>query len=266
MSLVRISLTKISLVFLINLNLKILRETRVFSSLNHANIVNYHSSWLEFDMMPSKQISSSEFSTKNDESIETESNYYAKRNKKNNKYLSEIASETDWTETTNPEPIVNEPFDRKNLFTTTESVCGGNKRSLFKTESSTSSSSGTNPNVFFRKPKAQFTTHSSFSDLSEEKSKILDKSPNNKDLVLSKRITSLSESVLVLYIQMKLCDLTLRQWLDDRNSNIIQHKLNLDEHLCMNIFRQIISGVEYIHSKAIIHRDIKVKQKYKSNK
>lgn len=31
---------------------KVLRETRVFSSLNHENIVNYHSSWLEFEVMP----------------------------------------------------------------------------------------------------------------------------------------------------------------------------------------------------------------------
>lgn len=31
---------------------KVLRETRVFSSLNHENIVNYHSSWLEFDVVP----------------------------------------------------------------------------------------------------------------------------------------------------------------------------------------------------------------------
>lgn len=30
---------------------KVLRETRVFSSLNHENIVNYHSSWLEFDVV-----------------------------------------------------------------------------------------------------------------------------------------------------------------------------------------------------------------------
>ena len=71
------------------------------------------------------------------------------------------------------------------------------------------------------------------------------------------RTKSNSEGLIVLYIQMKLCDFTLRHWLDIRNKEIFEKKADLNEHLCNNIFRQIISGVDYIHSRSIIHRDLK---------
>nr|XP_018902325.1 PREDICTED: eukaryotic translation initiation factor 2-alpha kinase 1-like [Bemisia tabaci] len=57
----------------------------------------------------------------------------------------------------------------------------------------------------------------------------------------------------ILFIQMQLCKQTLRQWLHSRNSS---HKApNL--RLSFNLFEQVISGVEYIHSKNIVHHDIK---------
>jgi len=58
---------------------------------------------------------------------------------------------------------------------------------------------------------------------------------------------------VVLYIQMQLCDHTLRSWLDVRNESCsqISHEMN------QKIFRQILNGVEYIHSQGIIHRDLK---------
>lgn len=81
---------------------------------------------------------------------------------------------------------------------------------------------------------------------------------------LRKRTKSNGESLIVLYIQMRLCDFTLRYWMNNRNSEYytstasVDVKFELDDSLAMNIFRQIVSGVEYIHSKSIIHRDLKV--------
>ena len=60
---------------------------------------------------------------------------------------------------------------------------------------------------------------------------------------------------------MKLCDCTLKQWIEKRNDKLINNNMTdfkIDEELNLSIFRQILEGVQYIHSKGIIHRDLKV--------
>lgn len=52
-----------------------------------------------------------------------------------------------------------------------------------------------------------------------------------------------------IYIQMELCDLTLRNYITNRTS-IDLKKIN-------NIFIQIVDALEYIHDNNIIHRDLK---------
>ncbi|MBN3320210.1 E2AK2 kinase, partial [Atractosteus spatula] len=56
-----------------------------------------------------------------------------------------------------------------------------------------------------------------------------------------------------LYIQMELCEGgTLRSWIDQE-----QDRRQKTKEDAMSIFRQIVEGVKYIHSKQLIHRDLK---------
>jgi len=53
----------------------------------------------------------------------------------------------------------------------------------------------------------------------------------------------------LFYIQMELCGLTLKEWMNNRLS------ININD--CNNLFKQLLTGVKYIHEHNIIHRDLK---------
>ncbi|XP_062422587.1 interferon-induced, double-stranded RNA-activated protein kinase-like isoform X3 [Pungitius pungitius] len=63
-------------------------------------------------------------------------------------------------------------------------------------------------------------------------------------------------SAKYFYIQLELCDTkTLKDWIDEKNKESLQDPKRREEGL--RIVQQIVSGVEYIHSKKHIHRDLK---------
>jgi hypothetical protein len=136
-------------------------------------------------------------------------------------------------------------------------------------------------NKFFREPEinssfTSFTTDNETSThnngivfkkhLDESSSRILiSDSKKTKKTKHQKQAQDSSDFIFTLYIQMRLCDFTLKHYI---------HKRNLDVHLCpienknrlfkendklySSLFRQILCGVNYMHSKSIIHRDLKV--------
>ncbi|XP_029963174.1 interferon-induced, double-stranded RNA-activated protein kinase-like [Salarias fasciatus] len=63
-----------------------------------------------------------------------------------------------------------------------------------------------------------------------------------------------------LYIKMELCDArTLRVWIDEKNTQNVKKSLRDSRRRndSLTFALQIVSGVEYIHSKMLFHRDLK---------
>ncbi|XP_035027720.1 interferon-induced, double-stranded RNA-activated protein kinase isoform X2 [Hippoglossus stenolepis] len=69
-----------------------------------------------------------------------------------------------------------------------------------------------------------------------------------------------NSSVKYLYIQMELCDTkTLRVWIDEKDTQNVKKSLRDSKRReeSQTIAKQIVSGVDYIHSNMLIHRDLK---------
>jgi translation initiation factor 2-alpha kinase 1 len=215
----------------------------VFSSLNHENIVNYHSSWLEFSIETSKpknhhymsddlfddDYEDDEFSLNGE--VDDDYYYSSDRNNNNNKKTDIWSNEV----TNNEEKSTNDDSD----------------------DSSSSNQDGTNK--FFAKTKKPNNLDNLNDSFSNDNSTI---SSSRKNMQVVKKEMNKKEPkkcYLVLYIQMKLCDFTLKNWLKKRNDEYFIGSLDerLNENTSSNIFRQILSGVDYLHSKSIIHRDLK---------
>ncbi|KAG6924564.1 eukaryotic translation initiation factor 2 alpha kinase 1 [Chelydra serpentina] len=72
------------------------------------------------------------------------------------------------------------------------------------------------------------------------------------------------EYCLMLHIQMQLCEISLWDWIVDRNKRCGERTEEssspyhlVDVSWTLKIFQELLEGVYYIHSKGVVHRDIK---------
>nr|XP_057918424.1 eukaryotic translation initiation factor 2-alpha kinase 1 isoform X2 [Doryrhamphus excisus] len=250
--------------------MKVLREVKVLSSLQHVNVVGYHTAWMEhvqpaaYADIPLPEVASLDLLGQNcDDVPDGSSSSFSVVFQSLSKPQSDAASSAP------PPPSDGPPV--KDLALTQEKgqgVCLNTRRRIPENYV---------PCVFLGQGAAVKTSKCpavgwDTSGLLEEESSRSSVELNNNSCVEKEceqwddQRTRPSKEVhfhLMLYIQMQLCERSLKDWMTERNSKPKENQALRYPYGCVdaqhtfNLLRRILEGVEYIHSQGIMHRDLK---------
>ncbi|KAL7869042.1 hypothetical protein AOLI_G00130300 [Acnodon oligacanthus] len=245
--------------------MKVLREVKVLSSLQHPNIVGYHTAWMEHvqptvnNPKPMLQNSVPALETPSQtrghleesntgSSIVFESTECSKDRKKQGTPSPESTS----VQSTKPKEERSQGVCPKNLHNPQNFV----------------------PCVFLgNKPRSAVDASPALSwddsalsesEISQNKVELNNNSYIGMDSQQAEKHPNKVQFHLMLYIQMQLCERSLKDWIQERNcrpkaeltiSRGPYQSLNCGQAL--HILKNILEGVEYIHSRGIMHRDLK---------
>jgi hypothetical protein len=217
-----------------------LREVRQLSQLNHPNIIRYYSAWIEIDMIDDANHSNLN-SINFDDSISNSSisnNSVSNNSVSNNSVSNNSVSNNS---------VSNNSVSNNSVFNNSVSNNSVSNSSISNNLSINSSCSSYNSNIDdnLTKKSDELNTLSINSNFDLSYSSNIDdnfnKTQHNNKLTIP-----------IIYLQMELCDMSLRDYIDKRNYK--SNKISISEE--KNKFYQILCGLKYIHSKNIIHRDL----------
>ncbi|XP_004691713.1 PREDICTED: eukaryotic translation initiation factor 2-alpha kinase 1 isoform X1 [Condylura cristata] len=231
--------------------MKVLREVKVLAGLQHPNIVGYHTAWIEHVHMaqmhnrisiqlPSLEVLSDQ---------EDDRDQYDVRSDESNSssiIFAEFASEKE-----------NGGLEHQNkrLVNYTSNLV---MRNACEFESSLECQENGLANLSSRSVVEHHLPVRHKSDLGEISSSTEESSEENLSLLGQTEV----KYHLMLHIQMQLCELSLWDWIVERNK---RGRECVDESACpyvmasvaTKIFQELVEGVFYIHNMGIVHRDLK---------
>ncbi|XP_054625191.1 eukaryotic translation initiation factor 2-alpha kinase 1 isoform X2 [Dunckerocampus dactyliophorus] len=250
--------------------MKVLREVKVLSSLQHVNVVGYHTAWMEhvqpaaYAEPPLPAMASLDLLGQNcDEDPDSSSSSFSVVFQSLSQPQADAASSALLVPSDGP-PV-------KDLALTQEKgqgVCLNTRRRIPDNYVPCVFLGQQAPIKTSKCPAVGWDT----SGLLEEESSRSSLELNNNSCVekeceqWDEQRTRPSKEVhfhLMLYIQMQLCERSLKDWMTERNSKPKENQALrypygcVDAQQTFSLLRKILEGVEYIHSQGIMHRDLK---------
>nr|XP_003227692.1 PREDICTED: eukaryotic translation initiation factor 2-alpha kinase 1 [Anolis carolinensis] len=220
--------------------MKVLREVKVLAGLQHPNIVGYHTAWMEHVQptclkgesnlnLPSLKVCSEQGSSVDpccDQDMEDGSSI--------------IFADL------NPEDSVDENSESNAVHKSNKNSCSNDSSGISKY----------NENPASVVPHGDHEQHNMSTNDSYS-----DEQSSQKGVSLLQQCEM--EYHLMLHIQMQLCEISLWDWIADRNKSCFKAEdasspyHHVDNQGILKIFQELLEGVYYIHSMEIMHRDIK---------
>ncbi|XP_070707821.1 eukaryotic translation initiation factor 2-alpha kinase 1 isoform X2 [Pempheris klunzingeri] len=250
--------------------MKVLREVKVLSSLQHENVVGYHTAWMEHvqptaypeSLLPALESPGQDSSDESSDSCNSSSIVFQS--------LSEAQTDT----ASSAKIPLRETQLIRDLVPAQERgqvVCPKTMRRIPKNYV---------PCVFLGQRGAVSAQSSKCPAVGLDSSPLLEGESSRSSIELNNnscidkdgqqwtdiRTIKPSKEVqfhLMLYIQMQLCERSLKDWVSDRNTKPKEEQTSRCPYGCVDsehtlwLLRRILEGVEYIHSRGIIHRDLK---------
>ncbi|XP_076750522.1 eukaryotic translation initiation factor 2-alpha kinase 1 isoform X2 [Xylocopa sonorina] len=223
-----------------------LEEVKTLAKLNHTNIVSYKGAWIE-------PVLSQNFLPRLPASNYTQSKLNSIEHKKNSRYKSYTneASATQSQHSTSDTRNSHDPrkSDKQDMLLEyrEQTNCKSEEQLLEEHIVKRNVNRTTSNSISFRSD-GEYQDNKSENNTNYTDSNSYEECSNNK--MLLPYTSQMNEKYTMLYIQMALCEKTLQQWLDERIEMTPQAMI-------ITILTQIVCGLDYIHSREIVHHDIK---------
>ncbi|KAM4715883.1 eukaryotic translation initiation factor 2-alpha kinase 1 isoform 2-T2 [Anableps anableps] len=249
--------------------MKVLREVKVLSSLQHVNIVGYHTAWMEHVQpaaYPESHLPALESPGQKDgfdDSLDNSST------SSSIVFQSHSQGETGAASSDKGSPPETQPMRALVSTQDRQVVCPKTVRHIPENYVPCVFLGQGEPKNSTKCPamgwdqSAMLDEDSSRSSIELNNNSCIDKEHQQWTEIHTRRSSKDVQFHLMLYIQMQLCERSLKDWISERNSRPKEEPISGSPYDCvdaehtMKLLRNILEGVEYIHSRGIMHRDLK---------